>query len=72
MSERQLFGLDHSVHKGARGFVTGARNICMIVLRIMLGAHNICMGVLSFMSGAFSFNMFVNLCPFRTSAWQIG
>ena len=71
MSERQLFELDYSVHKGARGSVTGARNICMIVFSVMPGARNVCMGVLSFMSGAFSLNGRVKFYPFRTGAWQI-
>ena len=47
MSERQLFELDYSVHKGARGFVAGARNICMIVFSVMPGARNVCMGVVT-------------------------
>ena len=54
MSERQLFELDYSVHKGARGFVAGARNVCM--------------GVLSFMLGAFNLNVRVKVHPFRTGA----
>ena len=68
MSERQLFELDYSVHKGARGFVTGARDICIIVLSVMPGARNVCMGVLSFMSGAFSLNGHVKFYSFRTGA----
>ena len=68
MSERQLFELDYSVHKGARGFVAGAPNICMIVFSVMPGARNVCMGVLSFMSGAFSLNGRVKFFPFRTGA----
>ena len=51
-----MFELDYSVRKGARSFVMGARNICMIVFSVMPGARNACMGVLSFMSGAFSLN----------------
>ena len=84
-SERQSFELDHSVYKGARGFVTGASNICMRVLSVMSGARNVRMGVFSFMSGArnvrmgvfsfmsgaFSLNGRVNFNPFRTGAWQI-
>ena len=80
-----MFELDYSVHKGARGFVTGASNICMSVLSVMSGARNVCLGafslitgariictdVLSFMSGAFSLNGRVNFNPFRTGAWQI-
>ena len=80
-----MFELDYSVHKGAHGFVTGARNICMSVLSVMSGARNVFMGVfssimgariictdvLSFMSGAFSLNGRVNFNPFRTGAWQI-
>ena len=68
MSERQLFELDYSVHKGAHGSVTGARNICMIVFSVMPGARNVCMGVLSFMSGAFGLNGSVKFHPFRTGA----
>ena len=49
-----MFELDYSVHKGARGFVTGARNICMSVLSVMSGARNVCMGVSSFIMGVFS------------------
>ena len=60
--------LYYSVHKGARGFVTSARNICMIVFNVMPGARNVCMGVLSFMSGAFSLNGRVKFYPFRTGA----
>ena len=68
MSERQLFELDSSGHKGARGFVAGARNSCMIVFNVMPGARNVCMGVLNFMSGAFSLNGRVKFYPFRTGA----
>ena len=68
MSERQLFELDYSVHKGARGSVTGARNIYMIMFSVMPSARNVCMGVLSFMSGAFSLNGRVKFYPFRTGA----
>ena len=63
-----MFELDYSVHKGARGFVTGARNICMIMFRVMPGARNVCMGVLSLMSGAFSLNGRVKFYPFRMGA----
>ena len=80
-----MFELDYSVHKGARGYAPGARNICMSVLSVMSGARNVFMGVfslimgariiytdvLSFMSGAFSLNVRVNFNPFRTGAWQI-
>ena len=68
MSERQLFKLDYSVHKGARGFVAGARNICMIVFSVMPGARNGFTGVLSFMLGAFNLNVRVKVHPFRTGA----
>ena len=47
-----MFELDHSVYKGARGFVSGASNICMSVLSVMSGARNVRMGVFSVMSGA--------------------
>ena len=49
-----MFELDYSAHKGARGFVTGARNICMSVLNVMSGARNVCMGVFGFIMGVFS------------------
>ena len=68
MSERELFELDYSVHKGARGFVAGARDICMIVFSVMPGARNVCMGVLSFMSSAFSLNGRAKFYPFCTGA----
>jgi len=45
-----LFELDYSVHKGARGYAPGARNICMSVLSVMSGARN----VFSFIMGVFS------------------
>ena len=64
MSERQLFELDYSVHKGARGSVTGTRNICIIVFSVMPGARNLCMGSVSCRAhlvqmGALSFIRFV-------------
>ena len=66
------FELDYLVHKGARGFVTGARNICLIWFSVMPGARNICMGGLGFLSVAFSLNGRVKFFPFRSDAWQIG
>ena len=49
-----MFELDYSVHKGARGYAPGARNICMSVLSVMSGARNVFMGVFSFIMGVFS------------------
>ena len=67
-----MFELYYSVHKGARGFVAGARNIYMIVFSVMPDARNVCMSVHSFMSGAFILNGRVKFYPFRMGAWQIG
>ena len=58
-SERREFEFDYSVHKGARGYVLGARNICMSVHSVMVGARNVCMGVSSFIMGVFNLIMVV-------------